>query len=110
MVSPFYPQVGYPINITMDTWDTPLELSVEVIPHWLRRCRAEGIEWMLWLAPGPWKKPGAPWEKPENAQEMMVFMGKSWEKHGKIRYKWEVHRWEKHRTIADIPRIYRRGN
>ena len=24
----------------------------QVIPHWLRRCQEEGIQWMLWLDPG----------------------------------------------------------
>jgi len=39
---------GYPF--VLDEREASLISSrVEVIPHWLQRCRAEGIPWMLWL-------------------------------------------------------------
>ena len=38
----------------LDDRDTEKSTTrVQVIPHWLQRCREEGITWLLWLAPGP---------------------------------------------------------
>lgn len=40
---------GYPFVLDEREPAQWISSRVEVIPHWLRRCRAEGIEWMLWL-------------------------------------------------------------
>ena len=94
LISPWIP--GIPLWNFPSRW-SPIG-SGDVVPRASNGC----CGWRL----GRGKNPELPGRSRKTPRKWWF----SWENHGKIRYKWEVHRWEKHRTIADIPRIYRRGN